>query len=571
MGVVYQSFDPDIRRAVALKTIRKELLSDEDGAAAVSARFRREAQAAGRLLHPGIVTVYEYGEDAHFAFIAMEYVEGSSLRQYFERSVRFEEQDVVSIMVQLLDALQYAHDERVWHRDIKPANIIIMNNGRIKVADFGIARLESSTLTQVGALMGTPGFIAPEQYLGAEIDHRVDIFAAGVVFYELLTGKLPFSGSKDSVMYQVCHEAAQPPSVAAGNRALARFDAIALQALAKLPEERYASAGRFRADLLEAYDQPVSPTISEQTLMRNTGAVDESAEDSSPHGTPRKSAKGAPPAPSPSPAAPGPHSSTISTQILIAEGWNIDELGELEHSLINFVGPVARVMVRRATRHAKDFASVVKTLADQIRMPEDRAKFLQENARLAGTGTAPSRTARPVDDSQTVIPGLDSAGQSEEPGPSSGDIARATELLVDRLGPLGRILVREQVRPGVSRAAFLARVADRLSGSEKEQFLQDFERTGIGASRPAEIVKPSAPATPLVAHIRPSSESALSDAEIALATRLLVEYLGPLARILVPEAAARPGITRAAFLAELADRLTARERERFTVDFERLR
>ena len=479
MGVVYKSFDPDIRRAVALKTIRKELVSDEVGAAAVSARFRREAQAAGRLLHPGIVTVYEYGEDADFAFIAMEYVEGSSLRQYFERNVRFEERDVVSIMVQLLGALQYAHDERVWHRDIKPANIIIMNNGRIKVADFGIARLDSSTLTQVGALMGTPGFIAPEQYLGAEVDHRIDIFAAGVVFYELLTGKLPFSGCKESVMYQVCHEAAQLPSVAAGERALARFDDIALQALAKLPEERYGSADRFRADLLEAYDQPVSATVSEETLIRDAGGMDESGEDSSPRGTPRKSTHGAPPAPSP--------------------------------------------------------------------------------------------TARPVDDSQTVIPELENARQAAEPGPSSEEIARATRLLVDRLGPLGRILVREQVRPGVSRAAFLARVADRLSGSEKEDFQKHFERTDVSASRTAGIANVVPLAMPARGNIRPSSAALPSDAEIARAARLLVDYLGPLARILVHEVAARPGITRAGFLADLADRLTARERERFLVDFERLK
>src|SRR5882757_696777 len=167
MGVVYRSFDPHIRRPIALKTIRRDLLED-DGAEAFAARFRNEAQAAGRLLHPGIVAVYEYGEDEEFAFIAMEYVEGSSLRQYFERKVRFEERDVVSVMAQLLDALQYAHEQGVWHRDIKPANIIIMNNGRIKVADFGIARVESSTLTQVGVVMGTPGFIAPEQYLGKD-------------------------------------------------------------------------------------------------------------------------------------------------------------------------------------------------------------------------------------------------------------------------------------------------------------------------------------------------------------------------------------------------------------------
>src|SRR5882762_287866 len=182
MGVVYRSFDPHIRRPVALKIIRRDLL-DDDGAGAFSARFRNEAQAAGSLLHPGIVAVYEYGEENEFAYIAMEYVEGNSLRHYFEQKVRFGIQDVVSVMSQLLEALQYAHDRGVWHRDVKPANIIIMSTGQVKVTDFGIARIESSMLTQVGAIMGTPGFIAPEMYLGDSFDHRIDVFAAGVVLY----------------------------------------------------------------------------------------------------------------------------------------------------------------------------------------------------------------------------------------------------------------------------------------------------------------------------------------------------------------------------------------------------
>jgi len=265
--VIYKSFEPVAHQPVALKTIRKELLSDKDEAAALGERFRNEAQAAGRLLHPGIVAVYEYGEDAQFAFIAMEYVEGGSLRQYFERKVRFEERDLVSIMAQLLEVLQYAHDQGVWHRDIKPANIIILNNGRIKVADFGNARVEGSTLTQVTAEMGTPGFIAPEQYLGEEVDHRVDIFAAGVVFYELLAGKPPFSGSKEDLTYKVCHEAAVPPSVVSNRPSLARFDAIVLRALAKRPQDRYPSADKFRADLLAIYNEIFSP----HQLIRRAG------------------------------------------------------------------------------------------------------------------------------------------------------------------------------------------------------------------------------------------------------------------------------------------------------------
>jgi serine/threonine protein kinase len=469
MGVVYKSFDPVIRRSVALKTIRKELLADEEEAAAFGARFRNEAQAAGALLHPGIVTVYEYGEDAQYAFIAMEYVEGSSLRQYFERKVRFEERDLVSIMAQLLEALQYAHDQGVWHRDIKPANIIIMNNGRIKVADFGIARVGSSTLTQVGAVMGTPGFIAPEQYLGREVDHRVDIFAAGVVFYELLTGETPFSGSKEGVMYKVCHETVQPPSVVAGKPALARFDAVALRALAKRPQERYPNAEKFRTDLLAAYDQPISPTVAEETLIRDVGRVNDSGDPSQPRSGSRKSSR--------TPAWPGTpgrgQASTMPTQMLVAAGWNVDELALVERSLAHFLGPIAGVMVRRAAREARDFASLVNTLSEHLPLPADRSKFLQQNAKLAASGTGPSQLAQAVDDDATIIPG-NNVRPPVAPGPSADEIARATRLLAVHVGPIAQLLVRQAAQPGTSRAAFLARLAGRLSEEDKHRFLSEF-------------------------------------------------------------------------------------------------
>jgi len=180
MGIIYKSIDPHIKRPVALKTIRRDLLVD-DSNENFSARFRIEAQAAGGLAHPGIVAVYEYGEEGAFAYIAMEYIEGRSLRECFEQKAAFSVAQVVNILAQLLDALQYAHERGVWHRDIKPANILIMSNGQVKVTDFGIARIESSMLTQVGAIMGTPGFIAPEMYLGDVFDNRIDVFAAGVV------------------------------------------------------------------------------------------------------------------------------------------------------------------------------------------------------------------------------------------------------------------------------------------------------------------------------------------------------------------------------------------------------
>ncbi len=281
MGVVYKGFDPGIRRIVAIKTIRRELITGDRPATAMLARFRNEARAAGRLAHPGIVAVYDYGEDAEVAYIAMEYVEGNSLREYFGRGARFGERDAVSIMSQLLEALAHAHERKVWHRDIKPANLIVMMNGRVKVADFGIARIEASDLTQTGAVMGSPGYMAPEQYAAREIDHRADLFAAGVVFYQLLTNTKPFVGTQEQIAYAVCHTQAPKPSTVDPGHAWQRYDAILANALAKKPEERYQGAEAFLAAILDAHAAPVSPAVSEETIiteiLRPAAAVDPSS------------------------------------------------------------------------------------------------------------------------------------------------------------------------------------------------------------------------------------------------------------------------------------------------------
>ena len=300
MGVVYKGFDPGIRRIVAIKTIRRELLAGDRPATAMLARFRNEARAAGRLAHPGIVAVYDYGEDADVAYIAMEYVEGNSLREYFGRGARFGERDAVSIMSQLLEALAHAHERKVWHRDIKPANLIVMMNGRVKVADFGIARIEASDLTQTGAVMGSPGYMAPEQYAAREIDHRADLFAAGVVFYQLLTNTKPFVGTQEQIAYAVCHTQAPKPSTVDPGHAWQRYDAILATALAKKPEERYQSAETFLAAILDAHAAPVSPAVSEETIiteiLRPAAAVDPSSPSRPRSGSPRPAPASAAPA-----------------------------------------------------------------------------------------------------------------------------------------------------------------------------------------------------------------------------------------------------------------------------------
>jgi serine/threonine protein kinase len=254
MGTVYVSKDPRTGRPLAVKTVRRELLRDT--AENFAEQLRLEALAARGLSHPGILQVYDYGEEADVAYIVMEYSDGSSLQEHFDRHESFSSARAVNLTCQLLEALQYAHDRGVWHRDIKPANLLITGNDQLKVADFGIARLESAG--QAGAVMGTPGYIAPETYLTDSFDHRVDVFAAGAVLYQLLTGALPFSGAADQVMFAVCYENPMTPSVAAFSNALRPFDSVVLQALAKRPADRYLSADLFRTALLQA-QQSIRP------------------------------------------------------------------------------------------------------------------------------------------------------------------------------------------------------------------------------------------------------------------------------------------------------------------------
>lgn len=243
MGVVYEAFDPLIERAVAIKTILKSAI-DKHEAKEVFNRFRREARAVGRLAHPKIVSIYEYGEDNDVAFIVMELIHGKELKEYFECEQRFTIGEGIRIVIELLDALVYSHARGVVHRDIKPANIMITDDGQIKVTDFGIAKIDSSNLTVAGEVLGTPTYMSPEQIMGDEVDHRTDIYAAGVVLFQFLTGERPFSGGLISMMRKIVHENIVAPSKL-NHDVPKQLDEVVIKAMAKRPEDRFQSATGF--------------------------------------------------------------------------------------------------------------------------------------------------------------------------------------------------------------------------------------------------------------------------------------------------------------------------------------
>jgi eukaryotic-like serine/threonine-protein kinase len=258
------TLDPLIRRQVAIKTITKSVL-DPAELQYVLLRFRHEAQAVGRLTHPCIAAIYDYGEDSELAYIVMELVDGKSLYQHMLDGRRFELGEIGTIIRQLLDGLGYAHAQGVIHRDVKPPNILMTGDGRVKISDFGIARIDTSTLTQFGEVMGSPGYMSPEQFTGEEIDARSDIYSAGVIAYELLAGRKPFIGSNVEIMRQVV--AARPANPSQHNPGIsAQLDWAVQKALAKKREERFQDAGEFT----EAFIRGIEASIR---LTAGVGAV----------------------------------------------------------------------------------------------------------------------------------------------------------------------------------------------------------------------------------------------------------------------------------------------------------
>ena len=256
MGVVYRARDPFIERLVAVKTVSKQRLAAHDAqeANAMMQRFKREAQAAGRLAHPNIVAVYDYGETDDMAYIAMEHVTGEGLDVALRGGKPLPAAQVNAIASQLLDALQFAHTLGVVHRDIKPSNLMLTADGQLKVCDFGIAQLESSQLTQAGTTLGTPSYMSPEQIQGTTTDNRSDLFSAGVVIYHLLTGQRPFVGDTiPALMHNVVK--GQFLAVTEVNPGLdSALDEVMARALAVHVNDRFQSAAEFAKALSLAFD-----------------------------------------------------------------------------------------------------------------------------------------------------------------------------------------------------------------------------------------------------------------------------------------------------------------------------
>ena len=479
MGTVYKGFDPHIHRPVAIKTIHRELLGDSSAVDSIAARFRNEAKAVGRIQHPGVVAIYDFGEDGDITFIAMEFVDGRTLDDILGVPQMLSEANVLAVMDQLLDALSVAHAQGVWHRDIKPANLIVTKTGQVKLTDFGIARLEDAHLTQVSSMIGTPAYMAPEQFTGLGLDHRADLFACGTLLYRMLTGRRAFTGATQEVMYKILNEHPPAPSVVTKGLRPVGFDAIVARAMSKNPADRYVDAQAMRAALQGLSRAPAAagakatvilpiPRDGEQPVT--TSAVSPSV------AAPREAPPPRDPALSSNPGGTTPGATGVAAGT--GAGLDAAELSRIERALATHVGPMARVMVRDAARTHADAISLAAAVARHIPEEGKRQQFI-DAARGLGSQATPVPHASPIASGATPIPQPAAAPAMAADPLDEAFKTHALAIVTRKMGPIARVMVKRAAdASGNSRGRFKQLLLDGLSEGDRPAVKGELDKLG---------------------------------------------------------------------------------------------
>jgi len=442
MGTVYKARDLVLERVVAVKLLHRHDAALQ-GAADRKGRFLNEARAVARLNHPAIVALFDFSDaDPAESYFAMEYVDGRTIEDHMREAPGPRLPRALELMRQLLGGLGYAHAQGVIHRDIKPSNLLVTRDGRLKITDFGIAKVGSLKQTQTGVMIGTPAYMAPERYLGREVDRRCDLYSAGVLFFELLTGRRPFSGQLSEIMYQICHVA--PRAVSSAAPAVPQLlDPVLAKSLAKDPDDRYQSAQEFADAIADVVEN----------LGLGRGAAHLSSEL-------RSEQAGA---------------SVAATQLHAIEGWSGEELAEIERQLTPILGPMARIVVKRAAASTLDRERLYQELAAQLRSEDERQGFLK--ARSAARASSAAITGTPQSPAGA---GLGAAKAAAITAIDAHALERTTRALTRYLGPIAAVLVRKAASAALDEADLQARLAARIADArERARFIAECR----GASR----------------------------------------------------------------------------------------
>jgi len=425
MGIVYEGRDPNLDRRVAIKTVKVENLSPE-AAAEYESRFRTEARSAARLQHPSIVSVYDSDRDGDVAFLVMEYIQGDDLKHHLDAGERYSLEQSLRIIDDLLSALDYAHRQGIVHRDIKPANLLIEASGRVKLTDFGVARIQDAgdaTRTQ-GAMVGTLKYMAPEQVQGQKIDARADLFSTGVLLYQLLTDQRPFDGDNEfAIIQQIVGQAPRPPS-SVNARLPAAIDAVVAKALAKDREQRHATAGEFANALRAAMRQADDPTVV-------------------PPANPARSAKGGIYLVT-SPGGTMPMGSTVTQELELVYWKDVKDSNDpedLEVFLAKFPSGIYADLARRRLRKLGTDPVPDQTVLSGMAAAEAGAAALSrpDPASVRGASAAPAPHQPPqVSDGLSTIPlapGAGARGAPQESTPTVPQPAGNVDMSVPTAAP----------------------------------------------------------------------------------------------------------------------------------------
>jgi serine/threonine-protein kinase len=428
MGRIYKAHDPDIRRTVAIKLISTKLMSGAERADYIR-RFRREAEAAARCVHPNIVTIYDFALHEDQPFLAMEFVYGISLRETLDETPVMPVLDAFGVMLQVLDALASMHAQGVIHQDIKPANIMLTPKKQVKVGDFGVSKITNTETMTAFTTAGTPAYMSPEQCRGEEVDGRSDLFSAGTMLFEMVAGERAFSGRNVTEVSHRIQNERLPLLPAELRAAVPRLQLLLERATGKHPEDRFDSA----ADMADALRQVLASLGDDATRLHSVAGAARS------ESYPPTVKVASPSQPPRDPAM----------------------LRLLEDKLRVHVGPIAPVLVRAAANRSQSAEELCAELARSVH-DDERERFRREVEALIGVRRAPPAAASPVSDS------VDRGSSLPQP-----ELERAQAALTPFVGPIARVLVRQTAAKTSTVEALWQGLAQHIeSPSERTAFLR---------------------------------------------------------------------------------------------------